>query len=83
MKGGEGGNGTGLIIPEYPEGGDLTGIDVSADMLLKAKAKVQKTDNSVTLLEEDATDLPFADNAFDVTMALEVINTIDEFKKLL
>ena len=75
------GVGTGLSLLEYPEGVDVTGIDTSDDMLQKAEEKIAKPKNSVTLCIADATALPFADNEFDVAMALEVINTIPKFQK--
>lgn len=60
------GVGTGKNIPFYPEEIELTGIDISGNMLKRAKkllAKQQK--NGVKLKQMDAQQMGFPDESFD------------------
>lgn len=61
------GIGTGKNIPYYPENVDLTGIDFSEKMISKAKEKVTGSKN-IQLLEMDAQQMQFDDNAFDTVV---------------
>lgn len=60
--------GTGLNLPHYPAGIDLTGIDLSPDMLAYARQRALDIGMAVTLLEGDATALPFPDASFDTVV---------------
>lgn len=63
------GVGTGRNLGLYPEGVDLTGIDLSTNMLAKAR-RVAATDNSEATLEvADVQDLPYGDGSFDTVTA--------------
>src|SRR5947207_7075076 len=60
------GVGTGINLDLYPGAAAITGIDYTASMLEKARERAAKRDGTnVRLLQMDAADLKFADNAFD------------------
>jgi len=85
------GIGTGLTLPYYPSDCHVTGIDLSSEMLAKAKKKKEalKLDN-VTLLEMDACDMTFDDNEFDhviatfiMTVVPDPVKAVSEMKRVL
>ena len=57
--------GTGLDIPNFPPGQDITGIDISPRMLEKAKPRAEAYAGRLELLEMDVHDMAFADDSFD------------------
>jgi len=86
------GVGTGLSLPEYSARNCLTGIDLSAPMLRKAKMRAaqHRLDNVNGLAVMDAQHLGFGDGVFDVVVAQYVITavpnpeaTLDEFVRVL
>jgi len=86
------GVGTGLSLPEYAWTNRLTGVDLSAPMLRKAKERVaeHRLTNVDGLAVMDAQHLGFQDAAFDVVVAQYVITavpdpeaTLDEFARVL
>jgi len=86
------GVGTGLSLPDYAANSRLTGIDLSAPMLRKARARVaeHRLSNVDCLAVMDAQQLGFADSTFDVVVAQYVITavpnpetTLDEFARVL
>jgi phosphatidylethanolamine/phosphatidyl-N-methylethanolamine N-methyltransferase len=74
------GVGTGLSLPDYSWTNRLTGIDLSAPMLLKAKARAaeHRLTNVDGLAVMDAQYLGFEDSAFDVVVAQYVITTVPD-----
>jgi phosphatidylethanolamine/phosphatidyl-N-methylethanolamine N-methyltransferase len=62
------GVGTGLSLPHFRRDARVTGIDVSAEMLEKARRRV--------VLLMDAEQLTFEDNAFDAVLALYVASVV-------
>jgi phosphatidylethanolamine/phosphatidyl-N-methylethanolamine N-methyltransferase len=86
------GVGTGLSLPEYAWTNRLTGIDLSAPMLRKARDRVaeHRLTNVDALAVMDAQHLGFADAVFDVIVAQYVITvvpdpeaTLDEFARVI
>ena len=79
------GVGTGLSLPLYPRGVRITGIDVSAEMLEKARARVarRRLDNVEALLEMDAEQMAFPDASFDKVVAMYVVSVVARPAKLL
>jgi phosphatidylethanolamine/phosphatidyl-N-methylethanolamine N-methyltransferase len=86
------GVGTGLSLPDYSWTNRLTGVDLSAPMLRKAKARAaeHRLTNVDGLAVMDAQHLGFRDGAFDVVVAQYVITavpnpeaTLDEFVRVL
>jgi len=74
------GVGTGLSLPDYSPAVRLIGVDFSAPMLRKAKARVAalRLANVEGLAVMDAQHLGFADAAFDAVVAQYVITTVPD-----
>ena len=73
------GIGTGLNLPLYPATIQLTGIDLSQEMLDKAVERVQSLAMpNVTLKVMDATSLDFGDNDFDKAVATYTISAVPD-----
>lgn len=69
------GVGTGLSIPEYPEGVHVTGIDVSSEMIGIAQDRVERQElPNVSLMEMDAENMEFAAGQFDHVVAMYVLS---------
>ncbi len=79
------GVGTGLSLPLYREDARVTGIDISPEMLDKARDKVgeQKLENVEALLEMDAEQLEFEDNSFDAVVAMYVASVVPNPDRLM
>ncbi len=79
------GVGTGLALPHYGPGLRVTGIDMSPDMLVRARERVARNGqtNVDALLEMDAMALAFPDNAFDVTVAMFVMTVVPDPGKVM
>ena len=73
------GVGTGINASLYPRDCSVTGIDLSAPMLEKARERVaRKGIRNVRLLEMDAADLKFASNSFDIVYAPYLISVVPD-----
>ena len=72
------GVGTGLSLPLYPPSVKVTGIDVSAEMLEKARRRIAKRriTNVEALLEMDAEQTTFAPASFDKIVAMYVMPVV-------
>src|SRR6266478_2894199 len=72
------GVGTGLSLPFFRKDAQVTGIDVSTEMLDKARRRVarRKLAHVEALVEMDAEDLSFADDSFDSVLALYVASVV-------
>ena len=57
--------GTGLDVPFFPPGRDITAIDISDGMIEKARARVARYDGEIKLQQMDVHDMPFEDDSFD------------------
>ena len=72
------GVGTGLSLPFFRPDSHLTGIDVSAEMLAKARRRVER--ERLAHVDElhvmDAEHLDFEDNSFDAVLALYVASVV-------
>jgi phosphatidylethanolamine/phosphatidyl-N-methylethanolamine N-methyltransferase len=79
------GVGTGLALPLYTADKRVTGIDLSADMLARARERVAARGlrNVVALLEQDAEATTFADNSFDIAAAMFVASVVPHPARLL
>ena len=79
------GVGTGLSLPLYPRDVNITGIDVSHEMLEKARRRVARQDllNVDALLEMDAEQMSFADASFDKVVAMYVVPVVANPVRLL
>jgi phosphatidylethanolamine/phosphatidyl-N-methylethanolamine N-methyltransferase len=74
------GVGTGLALPHYGPQLSVTGIDLSRDMLDRARKRLANSckTNVEALLEMDATALEFADCSFDLAAAMYVITVVPD-----
>jgi phosphatidylethanolamine/phosphatidyl-N-methylethanolamine N-methyltransferase len=70
------GVGTGLNLPLYPRHFRVTGIDLSAPMLEKARQRLARERLRCRLVQMDAAHLTFRDNSFDVVYAPYTISVV-------
>lgn len=84
------GVGTGLSLPEYPEGVEVTGIDVSPEMIDQARTRAEAEQMAgVTLAEMDAEAMDLPDGSFDHVVAMYVLSVapnprrvVDEMRRV-
>lgn len=74
------GVGTGLSLPDYKRDLEIVGIDLSPEMLEKARERVSelRLANVTGLHEMDAGELTFAANQFDTVVAMYVMTVVPE-----
>jgi phosphatidylethanolamine/phosphatidyl-N-methylethanolamine N-methyltransferase len=73
------GVGTGLSLPRYKPSLDVTGIDLSEDMLEKASARIRRLGlKRVTLTVMDASRLAFPGESFDAAAAMYVMTVVPD-----
>lgn len=79
------GVGTGISLPHYNKRTRLVGIDISDDMLAKARRRVQtrKLDNVEDIAIGDAEALAYPDDAFDVVVAQYVVTAVADPERAL
>jgi phosphatidylethanolamine/phosphatidyl-N-methylethanolamine N-methyltransferase len=70
------GVGTGLSLSLYPRHVEVTGIDLSREMLVRARVRrrCQRLSQVVALRLMDAEHMQFADNSFDKVVAMYVVS---------
>ena len=72
------GVGTGKNFPYHPRGAQVTGIDLSDQMLARAQERARRLGASITLREGDAQALEFPDNSFDTAAATFVFCSVPD-----
>lgn len=79
------GVGTGLALADYGRHLEIVGIDLSPDMLDKARERVtaERLDHVSGLHEMDAADLQFPDNSFDIVTAMFVMTVVPEPERVM
>jgi phosphatidylethanolamine/phosphatidyl-N-methylethanolamine N-methyltransferase len=79
------GVGTGLSLPCYDRHLSITGIDLSPEMLDKARARVRRQGlgNIDGLYEMDAGALAFPDESFDTVVAMYVMTVVPDAEKVM
>lgn len=79
------GVGTGLALPLYQPEKQVVGIDLSAEMLARARTRVknERLGNVSSLLEMDAEDMAFPDASFDIAVAMFTATVVPNAKQLL
>jgi phosphatidylethanolamine/phosphatidyl-N-methylethanolamine N-methyltransferase len=77
------GVGTGLSLPLYPKHARIVGIDISPDMLARAKELVREEGltNVESLEVMNAEEMSFKDNTFDSVVAMYVATVVPNPKK--
>jgi phosphatidylethanolamine/phosphatidyl-N-methylethanolamine N-methyltransferase len=77
------GVGTGLSLPFYPKGCKVVGIDLTKEMLDKARQKkLHHGLTNVELMEMDAENISFPDDTFDHSVAAFVITVVPNPEKM-
>jgi ubiquinone/menaquinone biosynthesis C-methylase UbiE len=70
--------GTGRNLPYYPDGVQLTGVDLSPAMLSHARTLAAEIGRHVDAHEGDAARLPFADGSFDTVVCALALCSIPD-----
>jgi phosphatidylethanolamine/phosphatidyl-N-methylethanolamine N-methyltransferase len=72
------GVGTGLSLPLYPSGVQVTGIDISGEMLARARTRTARDglEHVAALLRMDAEHMHFRDDSFDKAVAMYVVSVV-------
>lgn len=81
----EAGVGTGVALPRYQRRHRIFGIDLSPDMLERARNRVarQKLDHVEGLEVMDASNLTFPDRSFDAVVAMYVMTVVPDPEKVM
>ncbi|MEE9591330.1 MAG: class I SAM-dependent methyltransferase, partial [Thermodesulfobacteriota bacterium] len=78
------GVGTGLSLSFFPSYCDVTGIDLSSEMLVQARKKVDEMGvDNIKLMEMDAMDLKFPDDMFDKVFISHVVTVVPDPYKMM
>ncbi len=78
------GVGTGISLTKYPKNVGIVGIDLSKEMLDKAKARVNKYGlSNVELKIENAEEMSFAQNEFDKVIIMYVLSVTPNPERLI
>ena len=74
------GVGTGISLPDYRRGHRVTGLDLSAEMLAKARARVarERLAHVEAIHEMDAAAMDLPDASFDVAVAMFVMTVVPD-----
>lgn len=74
------GVGTGISLPQYERHLTITAIDLSPEMLAKARMRVRRhqLDNVEAVRELDAAKMDFPDGSFDVVVAMYVLTVVPD-----
>jgi len=75
------GIGTGLDIPYIPAYAEVVGIDLSQEMLSRAKTKT--TNHNIPLYEMNAEQLSFEDQSFDIVVLNLILSVVDSPRQTL
>jgi len=76
------GVGTGLSLPLYRRDLEVTGIDISPEMLACARERAAALPNVKGLIEMDAQNLTFPDGRFDAVVAMYVAAVVPDMHRL-
>lgn len=77
------GVGTGLSLPRYARHLRVTGIDLSPDMLERARERALPLPHVGGLFEMDASELQFEDDSFDTVVAMYVMTVVPDPEKVM
>lgn len=78
------GCGTGIYSLWLSEQGVyVTGIDISSEMLKKAKSKAENKNQNIEFIKGDVHSLPFPDQTFDLIISNIVLEFVDSPKKVI
>jgi phosphatidylethanolamine/phosphatidyl-N-methylethanolamine N-methyltransferase len=74
------GVGTGADLPLLPPGVKATGVDLSAEMLEKAKSKTPLPEREISLIEGDAQTLVVKESGYDAILLNLILSVIPDAK---
>lgn len=74
----EAGVGTGMSLPRYKDSLTITGIDLSEDMLRRARERAANLPHVLGIQAMDAGDMGFPDDHFDVTVAMYLLPVVPD-----
>ena len=78
------GVGTGLSLSAYPKHAQITGVDLSAEMLAKANERIESEGWShINVLPMNAEQLDFPDASFDVVTSFHVVSVVSNPKRMM
>jgi phosphatidylethanolamine/phosphatidyl-N-methylethanolamine N-methyltransferase len=79
------GIGTGISLPHYKRTLNVTAIDLSPEMLKRARERVEREGlfHVEDIIEMNAADMSFPDNSFDVVVAMYVLTVVPEPKRVM
>jgi len=79
------GVGTGISLPHYQDHLEVTGIDLSLDMMAIARKRVEqeKLSHVVAIEEMDAGEMSFEDNSFQTVVAMYVMTVVPDPAKVM
>lgn len=79
------GIGTGISLPHYKRSLKVTAIDLSPEMLKRARERVAREGLSHVdeVLEMDAGDMSFPDNSFDIVVAMYVLTVVPDPRQVM
>ncbi len=78
------GVGTGLSLRAYPTHCQITGVDLSEDMLIKAEERIATAGWShVNVLPMNAEQLDFPDASFDVVTSFHVVSVVSDPQRMM
>jgi phosphatidylethanolamine/phosphatidyl-N-methylethanolamine N-methyltransferase len=78
------GVGTGMSLTAYPRNIDLTGVDLSEDMLAQAQKLIDDEGMShIRVMPMNAEQLEFEDSSFDVVTSFHVISVVSEPRRMM
>lgn len=73
------GIGTGISMAAYPRDAEITGIDLSEDMLAEAQRKIRREGwDHIQVMPMNAEHLEFPDQSFDFVTAFHVVSVVSD-----
>jgi len=69
--------GTGLDIPVFPKGKNITAIDISQKMIDQAQERLEGYDGQISAQQVDVHDMPFEDNSFDLVISITTVHNLE------
>jgi len=73
------GVGTGLSLPAYPNHADITGVDLSEEMLGQANVRIrEKAWSHIRVMCMNAEQLGFDDDSFDMVTSFHVVSVVSD-----
>jgi ubiquinone/menaquinone biosynthesis C-methylase UbiE len=72
------GVGTGRNLPHYPPAARLSGVDISREMLKRARRRARELGRPAEFVQADAQRLPFPDRRFDTVVSTLSLCTIPD-----